>query len=794
MKRLATRKIPIVGVLLLMPLMALASRISGVAYTKRGTGVPECLSGVTYAGVEGGKHVFYAVADNGDPMGLYKVSVPGFTSGGGIAGSVVVGSCITLEGAKDIEGVAYDPASGNVWVADEGRQTITEYDLAGKAHRKAPVPAMMGLDKINGNYGFESLTISGDGLTMWTANEEALKIDGERSDYYRGTTVRLVKFSRATVHDDWQLSGMYAYTTDRWSQPNNLGGSSRRGVSDLCALPDGSLLVLERELSSPTSDKEDSEARYAIYNVTARNLAAATDIRPYDKGLKGRTDWNAVEKGGWLLGQMTKEGHWYDPEWVICEGICLGPRVSDDTTILFGVSDAGDGYSRRVWMGMPLLDLNIQTLEFTSPSIDRSSISGKNYRFLDGADVSVELTDPVSTSYPIDGELKIIAASWTLESQGESGEGRSASFTVASSGAFAWKTTHAKVKSGYHVADSFEDCRQGSTASEIGGWTGEGALVEAQAYDPPVPPGFVMTNEAHTQVLNAAGDEAVRSLSSIRGTDRMDVMVRACRPAAALGSVSSDALVRIAMDEQGRLCLWHLYEQGGAWKKGWTPLSEKIYAEGEWIRIEADFDYTSSPSQDVFVSVRVNGSYQPTARGVRSPTDVRAYGPWHCIVRGGGTLPREIVFARTEVDDLMVRTQEVAAEHTGPTEVDGIPFEWFDGYGMSRDPNAPAPFLPGSTLGDVFTAGLDPYSSHPFEVTGFWLGEDGRPHVEFNGYKGESPTGYQVFRSDTPDFGDAESVGAEGTFDGNASTWSTTWEGKPESQGGAVFYKVKAMR
>ena len=50
------------------------------------------------------------------------------------------------------------------------------------------------MKKINGNYGFESLTISGDGLTLWTANEEALTVDGDRSSYSDGTIVRLVKY------------------------------------------------------------------------------------------------------------------------------------------------------------------------------------------------------------------------------------------------------------------------------------------------------------------------------------------------------------------------------------------------------------------------------------------------------------------------------------------------------------------------------------------------------------------------------------------------------------------------
>ena len=180
--------------LLVVAQNALAIAISAGYRDFRSKSVPKCLSGITYAGVEGGKNIFYAVADNGADIGLYKVTIDGFNSDGDVSGTPSVGSRVQLAGATDIEGVAYDPASGHVWVADEGKQTITEYNPStGEALRQAPVPAVLGTSKIVGNYGFESLTISGDGLAMWTANEEALTIDGERSSFDSGTVVRLVK-------------------------------------------------------------------------------------------------------------------------------------------------------------------------------------------------------------------------------------------------------------------------------------------------------------------------------------------------------------------------------------------------------------------------------------------------------------------------------------------------------------------------------------------------------------------------------------------------------------------------
>ena len=107
-----------------------------------------------------------------------------------------------------------------------------------------------------------------------------------------------------------------------------------------------------------------------------------------------------------------------------------------------------------------------------------------------------------------------------------------------------------------------------------------------------------------------------------------------------------------------------------------------------------------------------------------------------------------------------------------------------------------APFVPGYTLGDIYTAGLDPYTERPLKVTDFCLDALGRPHVEFNGYKGETPVGYQMLYSSTPDFKSPVVLQlTDGNFDGDAATWSTMWNGKvPSGDSGAGFYRVKAVR
>ena len=765
---------------------------------------PAALSGITYAGGA----TCYVIADNGEECGLYKAIVNLGSDGLSVSG-YSVGSRVPLAMVSDIEGVAYDPASGNVWVSDEATQTITEFDPAsGAALRRVDVPAVM--KQIVGNYGFESLTISGDGLAMWTANEEALTVDGARSSYSSGTTVRLVKFTRTTVRDGWTLSAMYAYTTERWHEQGSFDGRGRRGVSDLCALPDGSLLVLERELSASSGILFDDPRFFcSIYQITPEAMAAATDIKgpEFDVGLRNVSGWKAVDKGEkglghWLYDNISYTGH-EDEAWSNFEGLCLGPRIASGATSLLMVTDAGDGFSDAQIVPFAMTGLSIRTLSFASPPAGIPSCAGSNYRFLDNAAVNLSLAGMTASSYVPDGSLRHTCAGWTATGQTpSSGTGAEASFVVSADGEFSWNVKTETVSSGYRIADSFEGFAAGTTVGDLDGWSGGNCPVVEQTYAPAEPPGYVMTREPHTRILDAGVDDADRELpSGMSGDDRLDMMVRVRRSASALKPSSADAQIEIAADPQGRLCLWHAYPKEDGLAQGWIPLSETTHADGVWVRLGIAFDYGSNPDGYAFAKVTVDGSCRPTAHGVRSPTDTRSYGPWHYLARnkglGGVVRPEGIRFRGTAVDDLMLSKKSVEPEHTGATAVDGIDFAWFDAMGLPRNPNASAPFISGYTLGDVHDAGVDPYSDRPLEVIGFAVEADGKAHVEFNGYRGDSPLVYRILRADSPAFGpdETETISLlDGTFTGDAQKRSTIWTGTVPADVSGGFYRVRGER
>ena len=305
--------------------------------------LPASLSGITWAGGTN----YYAVSDDSftNEVGLYPMTLELASNGLSVVSCTIPSPTnrIQLAKAYDLEAVVFDAANGTVWAADETRHTVKEYRLSdGAALRALSLPD--DLRHTRSNLGIESLTLSTDGKTLWTCTEEALPCDGARSSPTNGTTVRLLKYIRPTVHDDFTLAGTFPYTTDAWCQPHDFRGKGRRGVSGLCALPDGSLLVLERELSfggnSALTALSTASLYFAVYHVdpaSGGTRSCASAIRK-----------EKLASGG---GNVFAFGNY--------EGICLGPRLPDGSWSILLVSDAGDGASPPYILPM--------SLSFTQP-------------------------------------------------------------------------------------------------------------------------------------------------------------------------------------------------------------------------------------------------------------------------------------------------------------------------------------------------------------------------------------------------------------------------------------------
>jgi hypothetical protein len=184
------------------------------------------------------------------------------------------------------------------------------------------------------NRGLEALTVEPDGSCIWTANEEALTLDGPAPSTTTGTVVRLVaipiptaggtataRTAAGAVADN--NSRQVAYPVD---PPHEfvefLKGESFSGVVALVALGKGRLLVLERSAARGLPPLENR-----IYYV---DTVGAPDATGVERDLAARPELFVKKR---LL--------WKDALGCNLEGLALGPALPGGARSLVAIADNG---------------------------------------------------------------------------------------------------------------------------------------------------------------------------------------------------------------------------------------------------------------------------------------------------------------------------------------------------------------------------------------------------------------------------------------------------------------------
>lgn len=241
--------------------------------------------------------------------------------------SISPGRAVRLAGRHDLEEVAWDSENGGMaWVCDEADNSIRAFDpSSGVEKARVAIPAIY--RKARGNFGFESLAIGPDGRELWTCNEEALVCDGPRSSQQRGSPIRLQRFTRATADAPWRPAGQWFYVTDPIGG-GDFADKARSGVSDLCVLPDGRLLALEREFSVKALIPS---FRCRIYEV---DVSAATDVTEVKSLLADDAKKAKPAKKRLVFDRNTL--------FTMYETLCLGPELEDGSRVFVMVADSGE--------------------------------------------------------------------------------------------------------------------------------------------------------------------------------------------------------------------------------------------------------------------------------------------------------------------------------------------------------------------------------------------------------------------------------------------------------------------
>ena len=148
---------------------------------------------------------------------------------------------------RDIEGICYRPSTNTVFISGERDNEVYEYTLDGKrTGQRLEIPDAF--KKAGHNYGLESLTYDRKRHLFYTTSERLLKGD---------SLLRIQSFG-----DNLKPGRCYYYKPD---EP--ISRKHFYGVAELCALDDGRLLVLERQIHVPKL-KIGASTIIRIYEIT----------------------------------------------------------------------------------------------------------------------------------------------------------------------------------------------------------------------------------------------------------------------------------------------------------------------------------------------------------------------------------------------------------------------------------------------------------------------------------------------------------------------------------------------
>ncbi|NOG56033.1 MAG: esterase-like activity of phytase family protein [Planctomycetes bacterium] len=311
------------GAALLMPGVTQELSIDAVGrigLSSDGTGAGE-LSAITWID----DALFHIVSDTNATV--YPTSIEINRRTGAVTHTNMQSGYVLANGV-DVEGLAFSDDIGTLYAGDEVGPAVRAHVVGdGSLLEPVTVPDVFG--SVRANFGIESLALQDGHRSLWFCNEEALTVDGPLSTTTMGTVIRIQRLDA-----DLQPGGQWAYRTDAITNDSPLIDEERSGVSDLLVLPDGRVLVLERELGGVGFLKRP-EFRSRIYEV---DFTTATDTSAI--GALDGAQYAPADKHLLWEGRFSFENY---------EGITLGPQLDDGSFCVLLVSDDGGGLLQSVY-------------------------------------------------------------------------------------------------------------------------------------------------------------------------------------------------------------------------------------------------------------------------------------------------------------------------------------------------------------------------------------------------------------------------------------------------------------
>ncbi|MEI1376025.1 phytase [Nostoc sp. UHCC 0926] len=393
---------------------------AGAAGTVNGVSTPlGGLSGVTY---DAANNRYYAISDDRSQVAPARFYT--FTADTGVTFTNVTPLKDTkgnffATNSLDPEGIALTN-NGTVFISSEGEVNptagrvtnpfIKEFSLTtGQEVRSLLIPNKFlpvvkdtngdgivnaGDTQISGvynNLAFESLTITPDQKTLFTATENALSQDGLKASLTSGSPSRILQYNLVTGQPEKE----YLYITDAIAQaPNPSTGSADNGLADLLAIDNrGTLLALERSFVQGVGDTikiyevslqgaTDISFYNSLNNLSAEQLAA---IAPAQKRLLlNLNDLNLPTDANHPTGVDN------------IEGLAFGPKLADGRQSIVLVSDnnfSSTQYTQILTLGADLVPTAAPTVETRPNLFDDPALSTSQRADADDPAIYVNATN-----------------------------------------------------------------------------------------------------------------------------------------------------------------------------------------------------------------------------------------------------------------------------------------------------------------------------------------------------------------------------------------------------------------
>ena len=191
------------------------------------------------------------------------------------------------------------PERGWILMCGEKDNMIRTYNRNGKSIG-VDIPKHIAHTNLPGNSGLESLSYNAATKRLWTCNETA--------------PVTLVAYD-----DAFYIRESFPYAMDAPKKNGTKAAAYAHGVSEVCAMDDGSLLVLEREFYVPKA-KIGSSVVCKLYRYSP-----------------SKQQKSLVEEWKTRLNLLARSLANY-------EGMCLGPRLADGRRVVVMIADSQSQY------------------------------------------------------------------------------------------------------------------------------------------------------------------------------------------------------------------------------------------------------------------------------------------------------------------------------------------------------------------------------------------------------------------------------------------------------------------